>query len=171
VDFAGMELEASLVLQMYEADDPLVPPGARAPTLRRAQKIADADLANTRITADLALRLPFYGRRQGTIRFGRTTDAQDMSCVVVGINWGRRSSGVTVMQLSESAVETWMNGGTGLCGTGDTLTGQYLHRVIHIGGGGDAQEAFDELAVFVWADIPGGGDVLVEAEAFGERVL
>jgi hypothetical protein len=164
-----------LVLQLYEDSDALVPPGPRAPVLRRTQILA-ANLSAVVATANMAFRLPFHGRRQATLRFRRTTNAQDLSVVVVGVNWGYRRDGQFTVgtfggaMLVENTTETWFNGGAAPAVAVGDLAGTLEYRVVHIGGGGDSQESFDELGVFVFG-AAGGGDVQIEGEAFGERVL
>jgi hypothetical protein len=161
-----------LVLQFYEPGDMLVAPGARAP-VTRSKQIAAASVPTTAATAALAFRLPFHGRRQACIRFARSTNAADLSMIVVGLNWGdRRCTDVSsvVVQAREQAAEAWWNG-TGaapvrIAGTGAT---QLQYREVYVGGGGDTQEAFDELAIYVFGGA--GGTALVEGEAFGERIL
>jgi hypothetical protein len=155
-----------LVLALYESCDSLVPLGARAPTHRR-KVIATASLGAAVGGANLALRLPFSGRKRARITFSRSTNAQDLSLVIIGANWGRLENGLLGVAgkglLTQKTPETWWNGG----GAAPTITvtaaaGELASAVVLV-----ENESFDELVCYVFGPA-GGGDAHVEAEADGE---
>lgn len=160
-----------LELVLYEACDPLMQPGPRAPTLRAA-RVKGADLRTTPARDGVAttanLRIPFQGRRHATF-FMRRTDGTDFSFIVVGVKYRDRAlmgafDADVEAYFDESATDTWSVSGvvpvSGLAGGGS------LSAVRHVGGF-DSEETYDELELYCWG--AAGGDLYIQAEADGER--
>jgi len=178
-DGVSSELGDQLVLQLYEACDPLVPPGPRVPYYKDV-RIAAADIGVTAELAKLAMRVPFHGRAACAVAFKRITIAADLNVIVVGRSYGRRNPNSKLVALGsdftdqggvwhEMAAETWWNGGGAAAAQASVEVDGNARRWRQIvcGGEADASEAFDELVIYVWG--AAGGDAWLTAEAYGER--
>lgn len=158
-----------LVLQYFEACDPLVAPGHRDPT-SRAAVVKAADLGVVAGGANCAIRLPFQGRRMARISFKRIASSADVSLVVVGASYGDRRVDLYSPMYVEKTAETWWNGGGSapVLATGP-LAAVVEARQVYVGGFGDAAEHFDELQIYVYGAADAGNDVHVAATAYGEE--
>jgi hypothetical protein len=160
-----------LVLQYYEACDPLVPPAARTPGVYSRIVPAASILAGSYI---IGLRVPFAGRREASIHFMRSTNAADLTLLVRGVKYPLVEQVDTTVALgsftgllTENAATTWWNG-AGAAPT-SALGGFLAARTQYVGGGADSQEDFDELQLLIKG--AAGGDAYLRVETFGERVL
>jgi hypothetical protein len=165
-DFAGQRL----VLQLYEKCDQLIPPGPRLPVFREGFKAA-ADIGVDAANAGTPIvRLPFHGRTMATITFRRTTDAADLTLLVVGFNHGEVGGNTGMIRITEQTTTTWWNGAVPPAVTvhGGASLDTLQARTVYVGGLSDAAEGFDELMLFVYG--AAGGDARLFAEAYGERI-
>ncbi len=161
-----------LALRLYRDCEALIPPGPRAPTTRRV-RVPAAAIPTTIGTANLVLALPFHGRRQATFFIKRTTNAADLFFYVRGVqnrypDEMQTGDGlVDKVHSDESALDSWWALGGAAPLSNDA--GTTLSAVRHCGGGGDLQESYDELQLWIYG--AAGGDANIHAESFGERVL
>lgn len=165
-----------LVLVLYEACDFVVPPGPRAPVLREAIiRISDGYATAPR----LALRLPFAGRTQAVVAVRRENGSvTGVTATVRGVRYltpAQYNAKILVANppnddqepFFAEQVETIVYTTSTVDQVGGPNTNQTVGGVFYIGGNGDNQEAFDELEVWIFG--VEDGDVLIQAEASGER--
>lgn len=162
----------TLDLLLYQSCDLLSPPGPRARLL--VGNLIDYTAPN----AALLLRVPFSGRKHAVVSVKREFDTTtDLNITVRGIRYRPREvlrrfskavyeSEQSFMEVAQT--ETYFNGAGSL--PESTLDGDtyQLGRVFYVGGGGDNQEGFDELEV--WVDHASSSSVIWgEIEVNGER--
>jgi hypothetical protein len=160
-------INQNLVLQLYESCDALVPPGPRAPVMVASGPIflAGAGLFT------LALRVPFSGRKQCVFNVRRVTETAmpaDNTAVVRGVTYVDRDTQrtfPTAPEYKEVQAALVLAGGASTLGGIETIQ---LGRVWYVGGGGDLQEGFDELEL--WLDGTASlTQSIAHAVASGER--
>jgi hypothetical protein len=150
---------STLALILYERCDLLAPPGPRASSFRT--NIVTLDNSGEQ----LALRLPYSGRKQAHVRVMRRQGGTrpTFNVHLYGVTY---SSPLVLSRVGATEAPCYREAAPVeiIAANSDGVT-------LVVGGGGDLQEGFDELEVFVSGTDPGdqGRDVLVEAEASGER--
>lgn len=173
---ANYEQFTSLVLVLFEACDDVFVPGPRSAAFRSAQPLNLAPGTDV-----LALRLPFSGRKQAVIAARRQDgDTADANIIIRGIRYHSPASIKTMLVggggdptqfpfLEVAATETLFNGAASLPTSAlGGVENMPIGRVFYVGGGGDFQEGFDELEV--WLTTTGAAGVMyVQGEASGER--
>jgi hypothetical protein len=161
----------SLELLLYEKCDQLVPPGPRAP-FRVANRVVGTAFGV------LALRLPFMGRAAAVIAAtGTLGENIDFTIKIRGIIYhslplgesiGNADTIATVQDfIAEATDQTYFQGGA--TRRVSWVNTQNLATIVYVGGRGDLSEAFDEIEVSIIS--AGGATAMVQAEAYGERVL
>lgn len=177
----GGQVGGTLVLQLYEACDVLVPPGPRAPLLVSGF-VASTALPATNATAALLLRIPFHGRRQGTFSVKRAGNIE-LNVLVQGVRYldpGLRASLGKDASLAHFSRErtglTWFSTGPVEVrfGGGDGFQALFVDwSTTAPGGGVDPaidMHGYDELDVYVYGVSDANSNIYGAGEAWGERV-
>lgn len=162
---------SSLSLLLYEPEDPLVPPGPRAPAIY-AESYAFA-VGETR----KVFRFPMMGRKNAAIRVQRLGgENPNVTITVRGVSFHsaaqmRRGSlaSESVSVLDEEVYYSWDTVGAASRPASTINGADKLGKTIYIGGA--AAEFFDEVDVFL--DIAAQVNPTyfsVQAEVTGERV-
>jgi hypothetical protein len=162
------QIGSTLSLMLFEKCDPLFTPPPRSTTVVSARVDCSAAISG----AAPLLRLPFSGRKQASFAIRRTDSEADVvgTAKVRGIRYhshaqqdALRAAGIDPDTEAPVIVDDIDYAYTGVfSATNEAIVG----LVIHVGGGGDLQEAFDELELFFFGAV---GLVYVQGEANGER--
>lgn len=168
---------STLALVLYEECDGLIPPGPRA-TWRGGGFFELPGAVNK-----LVVRAPFHGRKQAhvAVRGEDGVTVTDQQIIVRGIRYlpleflqGVKDSPEDYQPFVEEATPVSVfNGGASVPTSSvdpDIPSPNLLGRIENVGGGGDNQEGFDELEVWLIGD--GGayqGVGFVDVEVSGER--
>lgn len=181
-----------LELLVFECAGEIWAPAGRAPT-SRSVLVPTGSIGTTALTATRIMRLPFFGRRQATFFIRRRDAAADTNIVIRGIKYLPReliakfaaAGPFGNLHWTDEITDSIFAGGAGqpassINGGGfgtdfpDTAPQPFgsalLGRSIHIGGGGDLQECYEELELWVWG-AAGNTDLHAYAESYGERIL
>lgn len=155
-----------LVIQLYERCDVLVPPGPRAPIVVSSGVRV---LSNTLAGQEPLLRVPFSGRKQCqfAIQFETTSGAYNARVRGVRYQTGEYQKLKNNFDTHAYVVD---DADVPLVITASGPDGDIQATVFYVGGGGDLQEAFDELELYVYGIAEGPFEsVHAMAEASGER--
>ncbi len=165
---AGTDVNVRCQILAYECGDTLLPPGERAPLIR--SHLADyAAVANyTR-----ALRLPFAGRRCAQFAIEQIgTVGQAVDYIIQGVKYFAKDlvdsaiDGNAILQYEPHIAEQVIGTVTNLPATANA---DALSTIGYVGGV-DSEENFDELELWLRRDgSSGNADIIVHAEAWGER--
>lgn len=163
-DGSGVAVGDKLVLQLYEACDALFSAGPRIPFEMEVRNVQCAlGVANSSMIA----RIPFSGRRQATI-FSTQPQGSDLGIIIRGVRYrvDVNNALLGVLAFIEAPVDIVSS--TSFATTGDGLG---LGKGIHVGGGADNQESFDELQVWGYGITALVTSVDISCKAFGESAL
>lgn len=154
-------LGATLALWLFKQGEPLVVPGPRAPRLYTSNMFTMAVAAPSTGTLP-NLRVPFSGRKQAAVSaFAFDAAAPAVSLLIRGLNYGARFdfpvTGIGPFRDDAPVVA--------FAGSAGGITGGGVIR--YVGGGGDLQEAFDELEIYLYGSASSTGYLVVEVS--GER--
>jgi len=165
---AGTDINIRCQVLAYECGDVLLPPGDRPPLIRSHLADYAAEASYIR-----ALRLPFAGRRVAQFAIEQIgTVGQSVDFIVQGVKYFAKElvdsaiDGEIILQYEPHIAEQIVGTVTNAAATANS---DPLSTIGYVGGV-DSEENFDELELWLKRDgSSGNADIIVHAEAWGER--
>lgn len=158
----------TLVLQLYERGDLLMPPGPRAPIVLSGRVAS----IGTLVTAPTLLaRVPFMGRSSAVVCVSRVdADTTDANVIIRGVRYltsAERAGDATPDQgyIAEQTTTLW--GGAAAQPVSVITATDKTGLLTYVGGEGDFEESYDELEVWAYGTATPGLNWQVEVT--GER--